>query len=88
MTVRPDSTAVFAVLRENIVAVCPEIDEGEIRADRSMRDLGCDSLERLDIVVAALDELELELNPELLTDVRDIGGLVDALVSELDRVTS
>jgi polyketide biosynthesis acyl carrier protein len=75
---------VFTVVRDSVVAVCPEVGEDDIRAGRSLRELGCDSLERLDIVMGALDELRLELNPDVFADVRDIGGLVDALVTELN----
>ncbi|SFQ69131.1 polyketide biosynthesis acyl carrier protein [Amycolatopsis arida] len=76
---------VLAVVRAQIRAVCPEVDPAAIRPDRSMRELGCDSLDRLDVVVGTLDALGLELRPDTFAGVRDIGGLVDALVAELGR---
>ncbi|GII80011.1 hypothetical protein Sru01_49930 [Sphaerisporangium rufum] len=70
---------VFAVVRDNILAVRPGLDPAEIREDRSMTELGCDSLDRMDVVSGALDEIGLELGTDRLAKVRDIGGLVDVL---------
>lgn len=70
---------VFAVVRATIVAVRPDIDPAAIREDRGMTELGCDSLDRMDVVAGAMDELGLDLRTERFADVRDIGGLVDVL---------
>jgi polyketide biosynthesis acyl carrier protein len=70
---------VFAVVRDTITAVRPDVDPAGIREDRSMTDLGCDSLDRLDVVAGAMDRIGLELSTDRLADVHDIGGLVDAL---------
>ncbi|QUH03652.1 hypothetical protein HUO13_25050 [Saccharopolyspora erythraea] len=76
---------VFAVVRENILAVRSEVDPAEIREDRSMHDLGCDSLDRMDVVVGSLDQVGLELRPERFAGVRDIGGLVDVLLENVNE---
>jgi len=70
---------VVAVVRDTIVAVRPDVDPAQIREDRSMTDLGCDSLDRLDVVAGAMDRIGMELSTDRLADVRDIGGLIDAL---------
>ncbi|MER7011651.1 phosphopantetheine-binding protein [Saccharopolyspora sp. NPDC000359] len=75
---------VFAVVRRNILSVRSDIDPAEICEDRSMTDLGCDSLDRMDVVVGSLDEIGLELQAEAFAGVQDIGGLVDVL---LDRAS-
>ncbi|MDA3627074.1 phosphopantetheine-binding protein [Saccharopolyspora oryzae] len=72
---------VFAVVRANILSVRPDIDPAEIGEDRSMTDLGCDSLDRMDVVVGSLDAMGLELNSETFAGVHDIGGLVDVLLA-------
>ncbi|MFE6334297.1 hypothetical protein ACFVOK_13915 [Streptomyces sp. NPDC057798] len=78
---------VAAVVRENILAVRPDLDPSEIREDRSMEDLGCNSLDRLDVVVGCLDACDLDLRAERFDGVTDIGGLVDALLAGAVRAT-
>ncbi|KUN37995.1 hypothetical protein ACF081_27230 [Streptomyces longwoodensis] len=72
---------VSAVVRENILAVRPDLDPSEIREDRTMEELGCSSLDRLDVVVGCLDACDLDLRAERLDGVTGIGGLVDALLA-------
>jgi polyketide biosynthesis acyl carrier protein len=72
---------VFAVVRDTILSVRPDVDPAQIREDRSMTDLGCDSLDRVDVVAGAMDRIGLELSTERFADVGDIGGLVQVLWS-------
>ncbi|MDA3644100.1 hypothetical protein LZ318_32205 [Saccharopolyspora indica] len=76
---------VFAVVRGNILSVRSDIDPAEIREDRSMTDLGCDSLDRMDVVVGSLDEIGLELRAETFAGVQDIAGLVDVLLASANE---
>ncbi len=76
---------VFAVVRDTILAVRPDVDACQIREDRSMTDLGCDSLDRLDVVAGAMDRIGMELSTERFADVGDIRGLVDVLWDGTNR---
>lgn len=76
---------VFAVVRGNILSVRSDIDPAEIREDRSMTDLGCDSLDRMDVVVGSLDEIGLELQAETFAGVQNIRGLVDVLLANANE---
>ncbi|MGW1682581.1 phosphopantetheine-binding protein [Saccharopolyspora sp. NPDC002376] len=76
---------VFAVVRGTILSVRSDIDPAEICEDRSMTDLGCDSLDRMDVVVGSLDAIGLELQAESFAGVQDIGGLVDVLLANANE---
>jgi polyketide biosynthesis acyl carrier protein len=78
---------VFTVVREEILSVRPDVDPEQIREDRSMTDLGCDSLDRIDVVAGAMDRIGLELSTDRLADVRDIGGLVDVLCAGAEEAS-
>lgn len=76
---------VFAVVRDTILSVRSDIDPAEIREDRGMTELGCDSLDRMDVVVGALDAFGLEVRAESFAGVRNISGLVDVLLANANE---
>ncbi|CAM5331198.1 hypothetical protein SAVIM338S_00919 [Streptomyces avidinii] len=70
---------VFAVVRSRILVTLPHLDEANISLSANLRDLGADSLDRIDIVTAAQAELGICLNAEEFTGVANLAGLVEAL---------
>jgi polyketide biosynthesis acyl carrier protein len=69
---------IFTVVRRNVLAVLNDLDEADVQPQVTMRALGANSLDRIDIVVGAADELGIELSARDMTDVAGIAGLVDA----------
>lgn len=49
-----------------------------------VRDLGIDSLDLVEYVMALEDELGIELPEEELTDLTDIGGLVTVVTAKVE----
>lgn len=70
---------VFAVVRRHVREVLPDTPESEIRPERSMRELGANSMDRMDVVVAAMDELGIHVPPVALAEVDNLGGLAEVL---------
>ncbi|MER7204465.1 phosphopantetheine-binding protein [Streptomyces sp. CB01635] len=68
--------AIFAVIRAQIVDVLPEVADIEITLDHSMRDLGANSIDRMDVVIAAQDELGIKVPNAELTKANDLRSLV------------
>lgn len=48
-------------------------------------DLGLDSLDVMDLLVAINEEFDIHLSPEILTDVQTVGQLIDAVVGGLQK---
>ncbi|MET8896984.1 phosphopantetheine-binding protein [Streptomyces albogriseolus] len=67
---------IFAVLRAQIVDVLPEAADVEITLDHSMRDLGANSIDRMDVVIAAQEELGVKVPNGELTGAGDLRSLV------------
>ncbi|MEU1852672.1 phosphopantetheine-binding protein [Streptomyces sp. NPDC019990] len=67
---------IFAVLRAQIVDVLPETADIEITLDHSMRDLGANSIDRMDVVIAAQDELGIKVPNAELTRASDLRSLI------------
>ncbi|MEU9129814.1 phosphopantetheine-binding protein [Kitasatospora sp. NPDC048540] len=72
---------IFAVVRRNLLEVLPELTESQITLDHSMRDLGANSIDRMDVVIATQDDLGVRVPAETLTRANDLRSLV-AVLSE------
>nr|WP_042180996.1 phosphopantetheine-binding protein [Kibdelosporangium sp. MJ126-NF4]CEL14734.1 hypothetical protein [Kibdelosporangium sp. MJ126-NF4]CTQ96636.1 hypothetical protein [Kibdelosporangium sp. MJ126-NF4] len=85
MTTREE---VFSVVRGAALAVDPALEADQIRPDVALADLGFSSLDRMDVVCDALDQLGLPLDAELLAGVSNLGELVDAVHAAACRAAS
>jgi polyketide biosynthesis acyl carrier protein len=67
---------IFAVIRNNLLDVLPELTESQITPDRSMRELGANSIDRMDVVIAAQEDLGIKVPAHALTQASDLKSLV------------
>ncbi|WP_234434910.1 MULTISPECIES: phosphopantetheine-binding protein [Streptomyces] len=73
-----NETLVFETLRDTTLEVVPELTAEQFRADECLADLGCNSIDRADIITMAMDRLGVvvpigEVHSGL--KVRDLVGL-------------
>lgn len=66
---------VRAVIRE----ILPDLPAADITAEKSLRDLGADSVDRVEIISLLLHRLASEEPISSFADVPDIGALIDYL---------
>lgn len=70
---------VFAVVKANVLAILPDLPPDAIAIDQSLKDLGANSLDRMDIVVNSMEELGVKVPLTHFAQARNIGGVVDLL---------
>jgi len=70
---------VAGAVREAIGQILPGVPPGEVTGDRHLRDLGADSVDRVEIILGAQDRLGLAEPLSTFADLRDIDALVDVL---------
>ena len=70
---------VFAIVKKHLVNTIDGIDESQIELSRSMKDLGANSLDIVEIVSVSMRELKVKVPRSELAGLKDIGGLVDLL---------
>jgi polyketide biosynthesis acyl carrier protein len=70
---------ILAAIRRNVTTVVPEIAAGDVVADRSLAELGCNSIDRAEIVTLTMEELGIDVPLSELRPGRDIGALIDLL---------
>jgi acyl carrier protein len=70
---------IFAVVRKHLLQTVDGLTEAQIDRTKSMRDLGANSLDIVEIVSVSMRELKVKVPRSELAKLTDIGGLVDLL---------
>ena len=71
---------VYGVLKKHILdQLEDEIEEEEIDPEKSMLDLGANSLDIVEIVTNTMRELRIKIPRDQLAKIGNINGLVDAM---------
>jgi polyketide biosynthesis acyl carrier protein len=74
-----DKNAIMILIKKHIIQLFPEVTEEDIQPDVKMADLGANSIDRADIVVAVMEELGIKIPLVSLGKAKNIGDLADIL---------
>jgi polyketide biosynthesis acyl carrier protein len=79
--VRPAFTdvEVARALRDAIGAILPALPAGEIDTGKHLRDLGADSIDRVEIILHVMERLGVDEPLASFSDIPTIGALLDFL---------
>jgi acyl carrier protein len=70
---------VYGVVKKHLLEICPDITADKVARDVSMKALGASSLDMVEVVSCSMRELGVRVARQELSDIKDIGGLVDLL---------
>ncbi len=71
--------AIQAVINKHIMEISEEIQEAQIDPSRSMKDLGLNSLDIVEIVSCSMRELKVKIPRSELSKLTNLDALVDIL---------
>lgn len=74
---------VFEVLKKNILEILDFLDPEEITVDKRLKDLGANSIDRVEIVTMTIEDLNIKLSPSELGAVNNLQSLVDLIYSKV-----
>jgi polyketide biosynthesis acyl carrier protein len=63
-------------VRRNLCTVIPDLDPAAVTPDRGLADLGCNSIDRADVVTMTMADLGIEVPVMEFAGVTDVGSLV------------
>ncbi|WP_433498359.1 acyl carrier protein [Sphaerimonospora sp. CA-214678] len=69
-----------ALVREVVGTILPGVPPDEIRGNRHLKELGADSVDRVEIIAALIDRLGLAEPMSRFADLPDIDALADFLL--------
>lgn len=75
----PTGDEVFTVLKEQVLAVAPDLDPVAVVPGARLADLLADSLDRMDVVVAAVEALGVDAPLRGFGRAADLGELTELL---------
>jgi len=76
---------VFAVVQKNIWDVLFHLEGQEIPIDASLKELGANSIDRADIAVQCVEDLQIKIPMVEFAGVQNIEGLVNLLTRKVNE---
>ena len=76
---------IFAIIKRYLCEIVEEIDPNTVSAEKSMKDLGASSLDIVEVVSCTMRELRVRIPRGELSKLKDIGGLVEMLQTEVAK---
>jgi polyketide biosynthesis acyl carrier protein len=70
---------VFGIVKNTIMEVLPDVKPEMITIDKALKDLGANSIDRMEVVTMSMEELGLKIPLMSFAQVSNIEGLVDVL---------
>jgi polyketide biosynthesis acyl carrier protein len=78
-----DTDPILAAVRRNVLIVLPDLDPALVAPRRSLADLGCNSIDRAEVVTMTMEDLDVSVPVAEFAAVGDIGSLVELLRSHV-----
>lgn len=69
----------FEVVKKVILEILPFLSANDVSVDRSLKDLGANSIDRMEVVTQSMEELGLKIPMVEFGKVQNIKGLVGLL---------
>jgi acyl carrier protein len=79
---------VLEVVRRHLVETVEELEGVDIDPSRSMKDLGANSLDMVEVVSCSMRELKVKVPRSALNQLRNVDELVDLLHATANGATS
>lgn len=70
------------VVRDVIVTILPDVDRAELRGECNLKDLGADSIDRIEIILSIKQRLAVKAGLERFSKLENIDALVRFLSEE------
>ncbi|NHZ81424.1 SDR family NAD(P)-dependent oxidoreductase [Massilia sp. CCM 8695] len=83
--IEPQAQAVFSKVREHVRRILPHVDGARITMGASLHELGANSLDRVEVAICTMEDLQLTFAPTELAGVQDIASLVEVFLIHLRR---
>jgi acyl carrier protein/polyketide biosynthesis acyl carrier protein len=76
---------VIDVIKRNILDNLEDLEESSIDPEKSMKDLGANSLDIIEVVSCSMRELNIKIPRTELADVKTIGQLADKFMEQIGK---
>jgi polyketide biosynthesis acyl carrier protein len=74
----------FNIIKNNIIEILPDVLPEDITGDKQLRDLGANSIDRVEILSLIIQELKINMPLIELAKVNNLDMLADLLLGKLN----
>ncbi len=79
---------IFQIIKRNLLEIIPDLSADKIDPRQSMKDLGANSVDRMDVVIQTKEALGLKFPLHELGTLENMQGLVDFFYAECAKRNS
>lgn len=72
---------IFNAVKANVIEVLPDLDAGAILPEKSLADLGANSVDRMEIITMTMEHLGISIPLLSFAKVTNIEGIVEVLAA-------
>jgi polyketide biosynthesis acyl carrier protein len=76
---------IFEVVRSTVLDVLVDFDQNMIDINKSLKDLGANSVDRIEIINSSIERLNVRLPLIAFKDVKNIKELVDVIYENIEK---
>ena len=80
-----DREQIFEVVKQNIIRILPDLPPETITIEKSLTDLGANSIDRVEVATYSMEDLDIVIPRVELRQASNIRGLVDVLYAGMHR---
>ena len=77
---------VFEAVKNVIVEILPDVNTDTISIEKQLKDLGANSIDRMEIVTKSMQALEIKIPLMSFAGVSNIEGLVEVLTENFSKI--
>ncbi|HEY6797889.1 MAG TPA: phosphopantetheine-binding protein [Kineosporiaceae bacterium] len=81
----PDRARIVEEIRDAVLRIVPTVSAADVRGDRHLRQLGADSVDRVEIILTVLDRLGTRVPLAAFSDLPDLDAMADLLAGRVVR---
>ena len=68
---------IFSIIKDDIIKVLPNLTKEDIKIEKSLSDLGANSVDRVEIILFSMENMKLKFSLIELANVKNLSDLVD-----------
>ncbi|MDR3058740.1 MAG: acyl carrier protein [Prevotella sp.] len=77
---------IYEIVKKIIQEVLPDVKSENISIEKNLKELGANSIDRMEIVTLSMEKLDLKIPLMSFANVNNIEGLVDVLTANVEQL--
>lgn len=73
---------IFEMIKANLLDVLPELDDETITMEHSLKELGANSIDRAEIILETLEEIQMNISMIKFGEAKNIGEIIGIILQE------